>query len=327
MVMTGRRSSQLGGDLAHRLGQQPLELTHTGFAGVVRGDLAQCGVGDRDLLGGQRRAVPLPGQQVVAGDGHLVVLGVAVDGHQLHAVQQRRGDVLDHVGRGQEHHVGQVQIQVQVVIAERVVLRGVQDLQQRRRRVATVVRTDLVDLVEQHDRVHRTGLADRADDPAGQRADIGAPVAADFGLVAHAAQGDANELAAQRAGHALTQRRLTDPGRAGQHHHRTRAAATDDLQAALGATGAHGQVLHDAVLDVVQPVVVGVEDFPGRLEVGRVLGAGVPRQVQDGVQPGADPAALGALLAGAFQLADLAQRGLADLVGQVSSFDASTVIV
>ena len=196
---------EFGGDLAQRLGQQPLVLPHTGFAGVVGGDLAQRRVGDRDLLGGQCRAVALPGQQVVAGDGHLVVLGVAVDLHQFHAVQQGRRDVLDHVGGRQEHHVGQVQILVQVVVAERVVLRRIQHLQQGRRRVAAIVRADLVDLVEQHHRVHRTGLADRPDDAAGQRPDVGAPVPTDLRLVAHAAQGDANELAAQRPSDALTQ--------------------------------------------------------------------------------------------------------------------------
>ena len=53
----------------------------------------------------------------------------------------------------------------------------------------------------------------------------------------------------------------------------------------------------------------------------------VPRQVEHGVQPGADPAALRALVAGSFQLADLAQRGLAHLLGQVGGLDAGPVVV
>ena len=318
---------QLGRHLAQRLGQQPLELPHTRLAGVVGGDLAQRGVGHRDLVVGQRRTFPLPGQQVVAGDGDLVVFGVAVDLHQLHAVQQRRRDVLDHVGGGQEHHVGQVQVQIQVVVAERVVLRRVEHLEQRRTRVAAVVGADLVDLVQQHNGIHRSRLADRTHDPARQRAHVGAPVPADLGLVAHTAQGDAHELAAQRPGHALAQRCLADAGRTGQHHHRARATAADDLQPALGAPGAHRQILDDAVLDVVQPVVVGVQDLPRRRQVRRVLGADVPRQVEHGVQPGADPAAFRALVAGAFQLADLAQRGLAHLLGQVGGLDAGPVVI
>ena len=154
-----------------------------------------------------------------------------------------------------------------------MVLRRVQHLEQRRTRIAAVVRADLVDLVEQHDGVHRSRLADRPHQPARQRADVGAPVATDLGLVAHAAEGDANELAAQRPRHALTQRGLADTGRTGQHHDGTGTASADDRHAALGTPGPNGQVLDDAVLDVVQPVVVGVEDFTRGLQVGRVLGA------------------------------------------------------
>ena len=234
MVNAVRIFGQLRGRLAQRLGQQPLELPHTRFTGVVGRDLAQRVLGDRHLVGGQRRPVPLPGQQEVAGDGDLVVLGVAVDLHQLHPVQQRRRDVLDHVGGRQEHHVGQVQIQIEVVVAERVVLRRVEHLQQGRRWVAAVVGADLVDLVEQHDGVHRPRLADGAHDAARQRADVGPPVTTDLGLVAHAAEGDANELAAQRTCHALTQRRLADAGRTGQHHHGARTTPADDLHARAG---------------------------------------------------------------------------------------------
>ena len=196
-----------------------------------------------------------------------------------------------------------------------MVLRRVEHLEQRGTRVAAVVGAHLVDLVEQHDGVHRPRLADGAHDAAGQRTDIGTPMTADLGLIAHAAEGDTNELAAQRACHALTERRLADARRTGQHHHGTGTAAADDGHAALGTPGAHRQVFHDAVLDVLEPVVVGVEDLPRGHQVRRVLGGDVPRQVEHGVQPRTDPPALRTLLAGAFQLADLAQRRLANLLG------------
>ncbi len=313
---------QPGRGLAQRLGQQPLELPHPGLAGVVRGDLAQRRVGHRHLVGRQCGPVLLPGQQIVAGDRDLVVLGVAVDGHQFHPVQQRSGDVLDDVGGRQEHHIGQVQVQIQVMVAERVVLRRVEHLQQRRARITPVVGADLVDLVQQHNGIHRAGLADRAHDAAGQRPDVGATVPADLGLVAHAAEGHPDELAAQGAGHGLTQRRLADARGTRQHQHRTGAASADDGHPALRAPGAHRQVFHDAFLDVGQPVMVGVQDGPGPGQVGRVLGVHGPRQIQHRVQPGADPAALRALVAGAFQLVDLAQRGLAHVLGQFGGLDA-----
>src|SRR3712207_9488771 len=61
---------------------------------------------------------------------------------------------------------------VEVVVAERVVLRRVEDLEQRRARIAAPVRADLVDLVEHDHRVHRPGVAQGADEPTGQRADV-----------------------------------------------------------------------------------------------------------------------------------------------------------
>jgi hypothetical protein len=50
-------------------------------------------------------------------------------------------------------------------------------------------------------------------------------------------------------------------------------------------------------------------------------------QVQHRVEPGPDPARLGVLVAGALQLADLAQRPLADRLRQIGRLDAGAVVV
>ena len=112
----------------------------------------------------------------------------------------------------------EVERDLEVVVGERVVLLGVEHLEQRRRGIAAEVVPDLVDLVEHEDRVVRPGLLHALDDPAGQRADVGAAVAADLGLVVHAAERDADELAAERArrssGRATScRRRAGRPGR------------------------------------------------------------------------------------------------------------------
>ena len=104
---------------------------------------------------------------------------------------------------GDEHDPAQVELEVEVVVAERVVLRRVEHLEQGRARVAAPVGADLVDLVEHDHRVHRPGVAQRADQPAREGADVGAPVAADLGLVADAAQRHADELASGGAGDRL----------------------------------------------------------------------------------------------------------------------------
>ena len=136
--------------------------------------------------------------QVIGGDLQLLFLGVAGDLEHFHAVAQRRRNRIEHVGRGDEQHLRQIERHVEIVIAERVVLLRIEHLEQRRRRIAAEVGAELVDLVEDEDRVLRLGAAQPLDDLAGQRADVGAAVAADLGLVAHAAERHADELAAER---------------------------------------------------------------------------------------------------------------------------------
>ena len=213
------------------------------------------------------------------------------------------------------------------MVAERVVLRRVEHLQQRRGRVAPVVRPDLVDLVEQDDRVHRTGLLDRPHDPAGERTDVRPAVAADLRLVPDAAQGDADELPTERARDRLTQRGLADSRRTREQDHRAGAAAADHLEPALGATAPDGEVLDDPLLDLVEAVVIGIEHGAGRDHVGGVLGRDAPGQLEHGVEPGPDPRGLRALVAGPLELVDLAQQRLAYGVGDVGGLDAAAVVV
>ncbi len=87
-------------------------------------------------------------------------------------------------------------------------------------------------------------------------------------------------------------------------------------ETALGAQLAHGEVLDDPVLDVVEAGVVGVEHGAGVHQVEVVLGPLVPRDLEDGVEPGAHPAVLGALLGHALQPVDLAADGVVDLLRQ-----------
>ena len=97
----------------------------------------------------------LPRPEVVARDRGLLVDRVAVEADDLHPVEQRAGDRVGDVRGRDEEDVGEVELDVEVVVAERVVLRRVEHLEQRGRRVAAPVGADLVDLVEQDDRVHR----------------------------------------------------------------------------------------------------------------------------------------------------------------------------
>src|SRR6185436_84510 len=126
----------------------------------------------------------------------------------------------------------------------------VQHLEERRRRVAAEVAAELVDLVEHEDRVAAAGALEALDDAAGERADVGAAVAADLRLVAHAAERDAHELAPERARDRLAERGLADAGR---------AAEAQDRALLVRRELAHRDVLDDAPLDLLEVVVVRVE--------------------------------------------------------------------
>ena len=179
--------------------------------------------------------------QVAARDLELLVLGVAGEPDHLHAIEERRLDRLEQVGGGDEHHLREVVGDAEVVIAERDVLLRVEHLEQRRRRIAAEVGADLVDLVEHEDRVAGARLVDALEDAAGQRADVGAAVAADLGLVAHAAEREAHELASQGARDRAPERGLAHSGRSDE---------AEDRAARVGLELAHREVLEDALLDL-----------------------------------------------------------------------------
>ena len=77
------------------------------------------------------------------------------------------------------------------------------------------------------------------------------------------------------------------------------------VEAALAAQLADRHELDDPRLHVVESVVVGVEHGAHVGEVEVVVAARVPRQLEDAVEPGADPAVLGRLRAGALEPVDL----------------------
>ena len=175
-------------------------------------------------------------------DGDLLVLGVAVDADDLEAVEQSLGDLLGDVRRGDEEHLGEVDLEVEVVVAEGRVLRRVEDLEQRGRRIAAPVGAELVDLVEQDHRVHGAGVAQGPHEAARERADVGAPVTADLGLVADAAEAHAHELAVQRSARSTRpatscRRREARPGRGWLRRPRPRSRACAGSCARPGTRG------------------------------------------------------------------------------------------
>ncbi len=74
----------------------------------------------------------------------------------------------------------------------------------------------------------------------------------------------------------------------------------------------------DALLDVLEPGVVGVEHRPCLLQVEPVIGCLAPGQLEHGVEPGPDPRMLWRLLAHPFEPVDLSFDRSGHLLGEVT---------
>ena len=97
--------------------------------------------------------------------------------------------------------------------------------------------------------------------------------------------------------------------------------------AAVGPQLAHGEVLGDAVLDVLEAGVVLVEDLTRVHGVELLVGALAPRHGDQPVEVGADHARLAGLLAHALEAAELLVGLLAHVLGHARLFDLGAVLL
>ena len=283
--------------LADDLADGALQAAHTRLQRIAANQAAHHLVADADAFRRQPVLLDLPGQQVPLGDIQLFILSIAADLDQLHAVEQRARNGIHRVGCGNEHHAGKIERRFQIVIAESVVLRAVEHFKHRARRIAAHIGGHFVDFVKQEDRVHRPRLLDGRNDPPRNRADIRSAMAANLRLVAHAAQRHLNKLAPERAGDALGDGRFAHARRADEAEHRPLHVVFD---------AAYGQIFDDALLHLVQPVVILGQNPARTLEIEVIRRGLAPRQIEQPFDIGsADPdfRASGRHAAQAFQFA------------------------
>ena len=124
-------------------------------------------------------------------------------------------------------------------------------------------------------------------------------MAADLGLVMDAAQAHAGKLAAHALGNGMGDGRLA---------HARRAHQADDLPLDVGVQLAHGQNFQDALLDLVQAVMVMVQHLAGMGLIQVIFGGHMPGQRQAGIQIIADDAGLGRVALHAGQALALFQQ-------------------
>src|SRR6185312_16205262 len=213
-----------------------------------------------------------------------------------------------------EHHRREIEGHAQIGVAEGRVLLGIENLEECRRGVALDAGPELVDLVEHHHAVAGAGFADALDDVAGERADIGAAMAADLGLVMDATQAHADEFAAGGAGDALAERGLADARRTDEAQDRALAAGLQLL---------HGQVFEDAALHLRQAEMILFEDASRLGDVDGALAGHRPGQLDEPVEIGARHAVFGGTFRHALKPRQLFLRLALDLGRHLGLGDAA----
>jgi len=204
---------------------------------------------------------------MAARDAEFLILGIAGDADNLHAIHERARHVVG-VSGGNEHDVRQIVVDFKIVIVEIAVLLGIEHLEQCRCRIAARVVAHFVDLVEQQQRVGEFGLLHRLDNLARHRADIGAAMAADFGFITHAAQRHLDVMAARGARNRAGERGFADAGRAYQAEN----GAFELARALL-----HGEIFEDALFDFLEPVMILVENLLRMIDVTQHTARPFPR--------------------------------------------------
>ena len=307
----------LHGGLAADGGQLALQHADARLPGIGGDNFPHRPVGHLQLGVGQPVALELLGQQVVLGDLQFFLVGIAGQLDDLHPVQQGPGDGVQGVGRGDEQHIRQVEGHLQEVVPEGGVLLPVQHLQQGRGRVAPVVVAQLVDLVQQDQGVAAARLADGVDDPAGHGPHIGLPVASDVRLVADAAQRDAGQLAVHGFRHGHGDGRLAHAGGAHQTQH---------LALQLRGQLLDGHKLQNALLHLVQTIVVPVQGLLHGRHADLFFRGLAPGQLQAHVQIAVEHAGLRTAEGLLGQTAQLLVQLLPHLVGELGLGDLLPVL-
>ncbi len=263
--------------------QTALQVADAGFAGVTADHLFNPRIQERNVPAGQAIFLLLLGDEEFFRDLDFFLLGIAGNRDHFHPVQQRPRNIVQRIGGNHPEHVRQVERQFDIVVAERIVLLGIEHLEQRRAGIDPEIRAHLVNLVQQKHRVLGPYRLHSLNDPARQCADIGAPVPAYLRLVPHAAKRHPDELARHRPGDRTGQRSLADAGRPDEAQnrplHRFRQLP-------------HRQVFQNPFLDLFQTVMILVQILFRQIDIQPIRCLGRPRQPQQPVEIGPDHAAL-----------------------------------
>ena len=106
----------------------------------------------------------------------LLIFRIAVYFDQLHTVKQRPRNGLCGIGGSDKEHLGQIQRYLHIVISEPHILLAVQNFQKSGRGISLIVAADLIDLIQQHQRIAYASLTQSVRQTARHGSHIGLSV-------------------------------------------------------------------------------------------------------------------------------------------------------
>mmetsp|Transcript_12113 Transcript_12113/g.50975 ORF Transcript_12113/g.50975 Transcript_12113/m.50975 type:complete len:324 (-) Transcript_12113:2064-3035(-) len=258
-------------DLSVNLLNCLLQRAHAGIAAVVLHESVERVGLDAHIALAEAGGLPRSRFEVRLGDLNFLLFEVGAHLDDLHAVEEGLGDGVGGVGRGHEEHLAEIDRHVHIGVGKFRVLGGIEDLHERRRRIAAeAARADLVDLVQQDERVHRLGVREAVYHLAGHRTDVGTPVALQLVRVVKPTDGHACVGPPDRARNRAPNGGLADARRPHEQY---------DLALHRPTQAPHGDELEDAVLDVLEAVVILLEHLVRVDDVKVVVGKRAPRHL------------------------------------------------
>ena len=260
----------------------------------------------------------LLGNQVILGDHQLLLITVGAEFDDLHTVQKGPGHGIQRIGGGDEHHVGKVKGNLQVMIPIGMVLLGIQDLQQCGAGVTPIVGSHFVNFVQQQHRVRGTCLGYGRHNSSGHGAHIGFAVTPDIRLIMDTTQRNPNHFPIQAPGDGIGD---------GSFAHTGRTHQAENLGRHMRSQLPDGNGFQDPLLYLFQAEVVMLQNFGGRLDIDPLLGGFIPGQIQHGVQVAAQDRSLRRAERLLSQLLHVLQKLLLILLFQMEAFDFGDILI
>ncbi len=181
--------------------------------------------------------------------------------NHFHTIEQGTGNRFGSIGSSDEEYIGEIIRDLNIMVAETVVLLGIKHFQQGGRRITPEVIPKLINLVQQEERVVGFYLTYPLNNAAGHGADIRTAMTTDFGFITNAAQRNTDIPPSHSLCYSTGNRSFTGSGGADQTENRS---PQFHVVSFIHLQFAYGKMLHDTFFYFFHSIVVTFKDLPGR---------------------------------------------------------------